>query len=506
MDYRSRQFILSGVRDGFRIRNKDMPMDRVFLNNYKSCTAPPVRDRVEEQIITEIKNGRYKFCDSPKTITSALGAIPKPHTDKLRIIHDCSRPLGHAVNDMAYNTPFSYQSLQGAVAGISKGDWLAKLDLASAYCSVRIHQEDFEVTGLSWTFTGREVPSYLFDTRLMFGARLAPGIFNELSQAVVAMMRERGFLKVYAYCDDFLITENSKERCLEALNTLWRLCRKLGFAISYEKLLGPATSMIFLGTHICTDSMTLALPLEKMQETLTLLKDVLSKRVISKKGLQRIGGKLNWACRVIQEGRYFVNSIYKRIRALRNPDHKSRMSGDLREDLLWWVDFMGQFNGSLPIRDPRPQSPVVLDACPVAGGAVYEGHWLYVPWRGWWEAADKHINLKEILVLEPAAHIFGPLWRDKAITVYSDSMTAVASINKRRSDDEHAMASLKRVCTLAARYNFSIRAIHYPGVHNKLADACSRLHTPGYNRVFAECLARTFLHYGDTINRGADHL
>lgn len=108
---------------------------------------------------------------------------------------------------------------------------------------------------------------------------------------------------------------------------------------------------------------------------------------------------------------------------------------------------------------------------------------------------EKHINLKEILILEPAAHIFGPMWANKSITVYTDNTTAMACINKRRADDEQVMGSLKRVCTLAARYNFSIRAIHYPGVRNTLADACSRLHTPGYDRMLAECLATTFLHH-----------
>lgn len=208
----------------------------------------------------------------------------------------------------------------------------------------------------------------MYDTRLMFGARLAPSIFNELSQAVVAIMKVKGFTNIHAYCDDFLIIESSKELCVRALNGLWRLCRDLGFAISYEKIMGPSKDMIFLGTRINTQTMTLALPEEKLWETRCLLKEALKARSITKRHLQRIGGKLNWACRVIQEGRYFVNSIYSRIRALKGPWHKSRVSEDLKQDLQWWVDFMGHFNGSLPIQDPRPQSPVVLDACPVAGG------------------------------------------------------------------------------------------------------------------------------------------
>lgn len=503
--YPARHFILTGIKDGFRITNKDMPLEKVFVKNYRSSTAPLVHHIVERQILDELDNGRYKTCATPKTVTSALGAIPKPNSHKVRIIHDCSRPLGQALNDRAENAPFSYQSLQDALSGVHRGTWLAKLDLASAYRSVRVHESDHDLTGLAWTFEGDSHPTFMYDTRLMFGARLAPAIFNHLSQAVVAMMKNRGYKNIYAYCDDFLVAEPSEARCRQALNALWRLCRELGFSISYEKIVGPSKEIIFLGTHINAQTMTLALPEDKLRETKWLLQQALASHTITKKGLQSIGGKLNWASRVIQEGKYFVASVYRRIRALNGPGHRSRVSGDLRQDLRWWIDFMGHFNGSLPIRDPRPQSPVVLDACPVAGGAVYEGHWVYVPWSGWPEVSDKHINNKEVLVLEPAAHIFGPLWANRAITVYSDNVTAVACINKRRAEDNQVMASLKRVCTLAARYNFSLKAIHYPGVRNTLADACSRLHTPGYDKRFAQCLASTFLHYGEpTRERGGD--
>lgn len=153
-DYPSRQFLLEGIKDGFRITNKGVSMDRVFVGNYKSSTAPRVRDVVESQICEELRNDRYRICNAPKTVTSALGAIPKPQSDKVRIIHDCSRPFGHSVNDRADNRPFSYQSLQDALANVHQGDWMAKLDLASAYRSVRVHEKDYDVTGVAWIFKG----------------------------------------------------------------------------------------------------------------------------------------------------------------------------------------------------------------------------------------------------------------------------------------------------------------------------------------------------------------
>lgn len=101
--------------------------------------APQVCKVMEDQIQVELDNGRYKRYEYPMTITSVLRAVPKPQSNKIRLIHDCSRPIGRAVNDMADNPPtFSYQSFQEALTAINPGAWMAKLDLASAYHLVKI--------------------------------------------------------------------------------------------------------------------------------------------------------------------------------------------------------------------------------------------------------------------------------------------------------------------------------------------------------------------------------
>ena len=47
----------------------------------------------------------------------------------------------------------------------------------------------------------------MYDTRLPFGAKLAPTIFHKLTQAVRRMMNRRGFDLVIVYLDDFFIVE-----------------------------------------------------------------------------------------------------------------------------------------------------------------------------------------------------------------------------------------------------------------------------------------------------------
>ena len=169
LDYAKRDFLLEGILHGFRVTTKEYDGPPIWENNYKSATEEPRRTLVESQIRTEIANGRYVMATEKPKIISALGAVDKPNSQKIRIIHDCSRPKGSALNDFAVNWKFSYQSVQDAISFITPGCFLAKVDLSNAYRSVKINPADFNVSGLAWTFSGEDSPRIMIDTRLMFG-------------------------------------------------------------------------------------------------------------------------------------------------------------------------------------------------------------------------------------------------------------------------------------------------------------------------------------------------
>ena len=101
-DYEHRECILTGIRDGFHIIDPEKidSSHYVETNNYRSATEEK-RAQVESQILTEIEHGRYRIVNEKPNIISAIGAIPKKNTDKVRLIHDASRPAGHALNDFA---------------------------------------------------------------------------------------------------------------------------------------------------------------------------------------------------------------------------------------------------------------------------------------------------------------------------------------------------------------------------------------------------------------------
>ena len=168
---------------------------------------------------------------------------------------------------------------------------MAKIDLKSAYRSVRIHPSNHQATGLQWTFEGDTKPTYLIDTRLPFGSRKAPAFFNCLTQAVRQMMGRRG-IPIVAYLDDFFVIGATKADCQHAFKTLFSLLRKLDFYISYSKLICPTTSLSHLGIQVNSDHMTVALPAGKLRELQSNLEQFSIRKRATRKKLQSLTGKL----------------------------------------------------------------------------------------------------------------------------------------------------------------------------------------------------------------------
>jgi hypothetical protein len=206
--------------------------EMVECENYSSTSDLKYRDLVEKQIRIELEEGRYEIVYKKPMIVSALGVVPKS-SGAIRLIHDASRPTGLALNDYAeLGEKQKFQTVEEAAKMLSHGYYMAKIDLKSAYRYVSVHPDDYKVTGLKWKFKNQAGYSYMIDKRLPFGAKLSPGIFHRLTQAVRRMMGRRGYNNLVIYLDDFLVVADTLEECAKVQNLLIRLLRRLGFAIA----------------------------------------------------------------------------------------------------------------------------------------------------------------------------------------------------------------------------------------------------------------------------------
>ena len=256
------------------------------MQNYKSATNPSVRTTVEQTIHDKIRQGNYVLSTINPTIVSALGAIPKPNSTKVRLIQDCSRLHGQAVNDYISTRSFKFQTLDDATHALRPNYFMEKIDLRHAYRSVPIHPANYQTTGCKWRFTGDDFDTFFFDNRLPFGAKCAPEIFHRLTQAVWRMMAKRGYHDIIVYLDDFLVIRATFEACKQKYDILLSLLQDLGFTISWQKLILPTQHLTFLGVQLDTIACALTLPAEKLQECQTLVTEFQSKHRATQRQLQ----------------------------------------------------------------------------------------------------------------------------------------------------------------------------------------------------------------------------
>ena len=94
-----RNFILSGIENGFDIIDDVSQITPREVDNHPSAKpSSPLYEAATQQVLKEIYSGNYVICDTPPKIVSLMAAIPKSDGE-VRLIYDCSRPIGAAVND-----------------------------------------------------------------------------------------------------------------------------------------------------------------------------------------------------------------------------------------------------------------------------------------------------------------------------------------------------------------------------------------------------------------------
>lgn len=480
------KFLIDGIQNGFRITERDSVFVNVHQKNHPSAMQHKIE--VEKELKHQIELGNYVIASKKPTIVSALAAIPKDD-GSVRLIHDGSRPVNTAMNDYSIPNAEKFQNLQDACKLAKPYYFMAKIDLQAAYRSVPIHCDDYTATGLQWKFQNMSDPVFIFDTKLPFGSNKGPSHFHRLSQAIRRCMVRRGFNGVVAYIDDFFLAAPTYEECNYWMTVLIRLIRKLGFLISWKKVVGPTQRLTFLGVEIDTTQCTLSLNGEKLEKLHSELKQFKNRKRASKQQLQSIAGKLNWACQAIRGGRFFLRRIIDSIQHLQQQRHKAQLSSEFHADLQWWLSFLHVFNGTVYFSCDKEH--VHIDACNVAAGSFWLGKWNYVVFEcDMPKVADLHINYKEMSAVVTAVDNWASLWAGKTVIFHTDSTVTKAAINRGWSRNSYVNSLLRTMAWKCAKLNIKIKAVHVPGCLNVIADTISRLHEPHKIEFLLQLLRR----------------
>ena len=196
---------------------------------------------------------------------SPIGIIPKKHQPgKWHLIIDLSVPKSASVNDSINPDicSLSYSHVDRAASFIlelGRGAMLAKLDIKSAYRLVPVHPSDRYLLGLQW-----EGETFV-DTCLPFGLRSTPKIFNAVADTLLWIMRSKGVHPAIHYLDNYLFFGPPlSTQCANNLHTALSICESLGIPVAPDKVVGPATSLTYLGLELDSSMNEIHLPQDKL--------------------------------------------------------------------------------------------------------------------------------------------------------------------------------------------------------------------------------------------------
>ena len=84
--------------------------------------------------------------------------------------------------------------------------------------------------------------------------------------------------------------------------------------------------------------------------------------------------------------------------------------------------------------------------------------------------AQFNINQLEMRTLLLAVRIWAHRLTGSRISLSCDNMVTVEAINRHKTRDPVLQEALRELCYLTTIFQFEVKAIHIPGIENKIAD------------------------------------
>ena len=496
--------LLWHITDGFPIVDTDVPPYE--CKNYESITAPENAKKMNVIIAKELAEGIISFSECKPHCVHSLGAVPKAGGG-IRPITDCSRPLGKSVNNFCENliNDFCFKSVDNVVEMLSSNEFMTVVDIKSAYRAVPIKEEHRKFQGFSWPVDGE--PRWFVDNRLCFGLRLGPSYFNTISNFVHEILSKKFGLRIVNYLDDFIAIGSDFAQCLEAQNDIVETLRYLGFHVSYDKLIGPSRSVVYLGIVIDSERMELRLPEGKLAKLISMLDKYLYAKCISKKELECLGGLLSHCAHIVKGGKIFSKSVYALYKKIVNSNSKHIIIPEIvKADLSWWRKLCKYFNGSKKVCKTVFPHAMVSDSSFKGFGVYLGSDWA----AGVWDDSDSiplvtpcnHICFRPVYDLSAYNNInelemwpivvglkrWAPSFKDQTVYVFTDNTQVMYMLINGGSTNEVCKRWIKEIFWICAIYNIDLLPRYINTKSNLVADTLSRIPYLKDANQLIECL------------------
>ena len=487
-------YLITGLTRGFDIGFSGS----LSLHNYKThknlLSAIQYPPQITEAISIELQRGHISgpFKDPPwKNIhCSPLGSRIKPDGSH-RLILDLSQPIGESVNDGIQKEEFSvkysgFDTATDLVFNNGVNCLMSKMDIKQAFRILPVKPSQWPLLGTFWQ------GNYYIETRLPFGLRSSPGIFNRFADCVCWIITEKYKIKnITHYSDDFfLVGPPNYHQAKEEVNTAVEAFKYLGIPLAPEKQMGPNTSMTYLGININSENMSMSIPEEKYYETLTLLKSWGARKKCRKRELLSLIGKLSFLCKVVRPGRIFLRRLIELSCTVKHNHHHININKTAQADIQWWSEFLPLWNRTSIIPESFTISNADLqlftDASGMGMGAIFGNSWIQAQWPPEIKPQiEESINIDclELFAIFAACSTWGTQWAGKRIIFITDNAPITDIWQAGTTKSQGIMTLVREMYFLAAKLSFSISLKHIKGVDNKIADSISRFQMEKFQQL-----------------------
>ena len=133
---------------------------------------------------------------------------------------------------------------------------MSKMDIKHAFRIIPVKPSQWPLLGTQWD------GFFFVDTRLPFGLRSSPAIFNCFADVVCRILQHNaGLPNITHYSDDFfLVSPANMSQAMIEVQKAENHFQHLGIPLSPEKKLGPSTSITYLGININSSNLTMNIP------------------------------------------------------------------------------------------------------------------------------------------------------------------------------------------------------------------------------------------------------
>ncbi|KAH7903103.1 hypothetical protein BJ138DRAFT_1138793 [Hygrophoropsis aurantiaca] len=504
-----------GLREGF------WPFANTHYGEYpltldKSHRPPKTineRNFLHDQIQKEVEKNRYSPAFGPNLpgmYSMPIHAVPKPGTDKHRLVTDHSAgnfSLNSMIDrdDIAGVTLDNIQDLGNALRIFRDNDsdaplHLWKADVSEAYRLIPMHPL-WQIKQVV-TFEGKR----WLDWMNVFGGRASQRLFHAFMALVIWIAVTKLLLLVFIYVDDSFAYERANQvsfykkynkfvpRGLATMLRLWDFLK-----IPHEErkqVYGPVLPII--GFEVDPNLMSAKMSDESR---LRLIKQINNfarhgnRRTL--KDFQTLAGNLNWALNVYPLLRPGLSSLYSKISGKKHSKALIWINQSIVDDLHWTSDHLDHSDGVYFLKsenwDSRNLDKDDLEVyCDASGNGM--GFWYPSLTLGFQSMIPPStetdtIFFFEALAVYSALHDACPRVKKGArLAIYSLIVTIFNTLAAKPIYND----ILKSGVDIALAYDIDFRVFHIPGVTNVIADHLSRFRNREAMRIVPGLVIESF--------------